>query len=429
MEQIIICNKNGDALDVDLLYGIPDNKDDIYTVSKGYTPAQGDSIFLMPGVNIPRVKLKDLALNLGVKIVRDAERANVIISGRATINKITCGRWLHSAKTEDFTAYVEWLKPHMGFDMYYTDKYDTAVAACNPEKIYIEYSTARDMKDKGFGTSGYSSSVHFVEDEYKDILDNIQNKTIFDESELLAMINGDDAVTITPEVYQQLVKMFESSDQDNHIMAMEIMANSNYIDSALYLLLLLEDYSGRISDCHTRNHVNFKSMVSYFSIAVKEIGWLNPDRVAKKLIELGLLTRNWVHVLLQERADWFIRSVAHSSTFSVKEIVPTPEVLTAINDSYTGVVEYAVDSKEVASITELSILPEREIETEEEERAMASLYMEEQIEDELLEEAITRVERVDLKEQLVELENTIEPEPESINHQIETNESTDIDWF
>jgi hypothetical protein len=368
-------------------------------------------------------------LNLGVKIVRDAERANVIISGRATINKITCGRWLHSAKTEDFTKYVEWLKTLMGFDMYYTDKYDTAVAACNPEVIYIEYGTARHMGEKGFGTSGYSSTVHFVEDEYKDILDDIQNKTIFDESELLAMINGDDAVTITPEVYQQLVKMFESSDQDNHIMAMEIMANSNYIDSALYLLLLLEDYSGRISECHTRNHVNFKSMVSYFSIAVKEIGWLTPDRIANKLIELGLLTRNWVHVLLQERADWFIRNVAHSSTFSVKEIVPTPEVQTAINDSYTGVVEYAVDSKEVASITELSILPEREIENEEEERATASLYMEEQIEDELLEEAITRVERADLKEQLVELENTIEPEPESINHQIETNESTDIDWF
>ena len=429
MEQIVICNRNGDALDVELLYGIPDNKNDIYTVSKGYTPAQGDSIFLMPGVNIPRVKLKDLALNLGVKIVRDAERANVIISGRATINKITCGRWLHSAKTEDFTAYVEWLKPHMGFDMYYTDKYDTAVAACNPEKIYIEYSTARDMKDKGFGTSGYSSSVHFVEDEYKDILDNIQNKTIFDESELLAMINGDDAVTITPEVYQQLVKMFQSSDQDNHIMAMEIMANSNYIDSALYLLILLERYAHRISDCHTKNHVNFKSMVSYFNITVKEIAWLDPDKIAKHLINLGLLTKDWTHILLQEEAEWFIRNIAHSSTFSVKEIVPTPEVQTAINDSYTGMIEYAVDSKDVVSVTELNILPEREIENEEEERATASLYMEEQIEDELLEEAITRVERADLKEQLVELEKTIEPEHESNNHQIETNESTDIDWF
>jgi hypothetical protein len=92
MQQIVICNRNGDALDVELLYGMPENKSDIYTVGKGYVPAQGDSIFLMPGVNIPRVKLKDLALDLGVKIVRDPERANIIISGKATINKITCGR-------------------------------------------------------------------------------------------------------------------------------------------------------------------------------------------------------------------------------------------------------------------------------------------------------------------------------------------------
>jgi len=212
-------------------------------------------------------------------------------------------------------------------------------------------------------------------------------------------------------------------------MAMEIMANSNYIDSALYLLILLERYAHRISDCHTKNHVNFKSMVSYFNITVKEIAWLDPDKIAKHLINLGLLTKDWTHILLQEEAEWFIRNIAHSSTFSVKEIVPTPEVQTAINDSYTGMIEYAVDSKDVVSVTELNILPEREIENEEEERATASLYMEEQIEDELLEEAITRVERADLKEQLVELENTIEPEPESINHQIETNESTDIDWF
>jgi hypothetical protein len=430
MQQIVICNRNGDALDVELHYGVPENKSEIYTVGKGYVPAQGDSIYLMPGVNIPRVKLKDLALDLGVKIVRDPERANVIISGKATINKITCGRWLHSAKTEDFTAYVEWLKTHMGFDMYYTDKYDTAVAACNPEKIYIEYSTSRDMNDKGFMTlPGYSSSVYFVEDEYKDILDDIQNKPIFDESELLAMINGDDAVTITPEVYQQLVKMFQSSDQDNHIMAMEIMANSNYIDSALYLLILLERYAHRISDCHTKNHVNFKSMVSYFNMTVKEIAWLDPDKIAKHLINLGLLTKDWTHVLLQEEAEWFIRNIAHSTTFSVKEIVPTPNVQTAINDSYTGVIEYAVDSKDVVSVTESSILPEREIESEEEERVIAALYMEQQEEDYNQLSAPPAEIELSIEPETIESVVELEPEPESINHQIETNESTDIDWF
>lgn len=414
MEQIVICNRNGDALDVELLYGIPENKSDIYTVSKGYVPTQGDSIYLMPGVNIPRVKLKDLALDLGVKIVRDPERANVIISGKATMNKITCSRWLRNAKTDHFTAYVEWLKTHMGFDMYYTDKYDTAVAACNPDVIYLEYGTANDMSSKGFFmVSGMASAVYFVEDEYRNILDGIQNKPIFDESELLAMINGDDAVTITPEVYQQLVKMFESSDQDNHIMAMEIMANSNYIESALYLLLLLEGYNHKIADCHTKNHVNFKSMVSYFSMTVKETHYLDPDRVANKLMGLNLLTKEWTHVLLQERSDWFIRNIAHSSTFSVKEIVPTPNVQTAINDSYTGVVEYAPDSKDVASVTESRIFPEREIESEEEERLPDSpAEIELTIEPETIESVIE-----------------LEPEPILNNHQINTNESTDIDWF
>jgi hypothetical protein len=430
MEQIIFCNRNGDALDVELHYGVPENKSEIYTVGKGYVPAQGDSIYLMPGVNIPRVKLKDLALDLGVKIVRDPERANVIISGKATINKITCGRWLRSAEINQFTLYVEWLKTHMGFDMYYTDKYHTAVTACNPDVIYMEYGTANDMSSKGFSlTSSYSSSVYFVEDEYKDILDSIQNKPIFDESELLAMINGDDAVTITPEVYQQLVKMFQSSDQDNHIMAMEIMANSNYIDSALYLLILLERYAHRISDCHTKNHVNFKSMVSYFNLAVKEIVWLDPDKIAKHLINLGLLTKDWTHVLLQEEAEWFIRNIAHSTTFSVKEIVPTPNVQTAINDSYTGVIEYAVDSKDVVSVTESSILPEREIESEEEERVIAALYMEQQEEDYNQLSAPPAEIELSIEPETIESVVELEPEPESINHQIETNESTDIDWF
>jgi hypothetical protein len=430
MEQIIICNRNGDALDVELLYGVSSNKS-IYTVDKGYVPAQGDSVFLMPGVNIPRVKLKDLALNLGVKIVRDATRANVIISGKATMNKITTGRWLHNTDTEEFTKYVNRLKDDFGVDNYYIDKYDTAVLACNPDVIYMEYGTKNHIFQCGYNvTDAYSSAVHFVEDEYREMLDNIQNKPIFDESELLAMINGDDAVTITPEVYSQLVKMFESSDQDNHIMAMEIMANSNYIDSALYLLLLLEGYSDKIGDCHTRNHVNFKSMVSYFTLAVKEISWLDPDKIAKKLVSLTLLTKDWNHVLLQERAEWFIRNIAHSTTFNVSALVPTPEIQAAINDSYTGVVEYKPNSKDVASVIELSILPEREVESEEEERVadteMEAVFTEEQ--DEAMGKIIAELEESNELPAPPD-EIIIELEPESNNHQIETNESTDIDWF
>jgi len=205
---------------------------------------------------------------------------------------------------------------------------------------------------------------------------------------------------------------------------MEIMANSNYIDSALYLLLLLEGYAHKIGDCHTRNHVNFKSMVSYFTLAVKEIGWLDPDKIAKKLVTLDLLTKDWTHVLLQERVEWFIRNIAHSTTFNVSEIVPTPEIQIAINDSYSGDIEYKPNTKEVASVTEFSILPEREIESEEEERVaapeMEAIFTEE--EDVVIGEVIAELD-------IEDTEVTLETELLSNNHQIETNESTDIDWF
>ncbi len=170
-------------------------------------------------------------------------------------------------------------------------------------------------------------------------------------------------------------------------------------------------------------------MVSYFNMTVKEIAWLDPDKIAKHLINLGLLTKDWTHVLLQEEAEWFIRNIAHSTTFSVKEIVPTPNVQTAINDSYTGVIEYAVDSKDVVSVTESSILPEREIESEEEERVIAALYMEQQEEDYNQLSAPPAEIELSIEPETIESVVELEPEPESINHQIETNESTDIDWF
>jgi hypothetical protein len=73
------------VFNVDVRYVLEDSsKFELFTISKGYTPAQGDTIYLMPGVNIPRAKLKDLALNQGIKVVRDSDKANVIITGKAT---------------------------------------------------------------------------------------------------------------------------------------------------------------------------------------------------------------------------------------------------------------------------------------------------------------------------------------------------------
>ena len=55
------------GLDVTILEGLGDSFS-TFVNSKGYVPTKGDTIYLLPGVNIPRMKLKDLALNLGIEI-------------------------------------------------------------------------------------------------------------------------------------------------------------------------------------------------------------------------------------------------------------------------------------------------------------------------------------------------------------------------
>jgi hypothetical protein len=413
MTRAVFFDKEDEVFNVDIRYVLEDpSKFELFTISKGYTPAQGDTIYLMPGVNIPRAKLKDLALNQGIKIVRDSEKANVIITGKATTGKVLNGNWYYTAPIAKIEEYLD----KVNVDDYYKDNLRTALQSSESDNVYFNYSTKVSITSNVVTMVFTGSSHHYyhIDDEWKELIDDCQNKVVYDESELLAMINGDDAVTITNEIYTQLREMFKSSDKDNHIMAMEIMANSNYVESALYLLMLLEEYGGRIANCNTKNHVNFKSMVSYFGLRVRDLEYLEPDDVSKKLVSLNLLTTEWLNILFESRLDWFITNIARSSTFSVASVVPTPDVAAVIESEYRA--EISFDDKKNPVFEFATGLDEASEEIEEvNQDDLSTPVLEELNEEEAETEAIA--------EELV-------LEPVSNNNQIEeTNESTDIDWF
>jgi hypothetical protein len=416
MTRAVFFDKEDETFKVNIRYVLEDSsKFELFTISKGYTPTQGDTIYLMPGVNIPRAKLKDLALNQGIKVVRDSDKASVIITGKATTGKLLNGSWYYTAPVAKIEEYLD----KVNVDDYYKDNLRTALQYSESDNVYFNYSTKVSINQHVAASTFTANSFHYyhIDDEWKELIEECQNKTVYDESELLAMINGDDAVTITNEIYTQLREMFKSSDKDNHIMAMEIMANSNYVESALYLLMLLEEYGHRIADCNTKNHVNFKSMVSYFGFRVRDVDSLDPDDVSKKLTSLGLLTTEWLNILLESRLDWFVTNIARSSTFNVASMVPTPEVSVAINSDYRA--EIAFDDKK--PLLEFAAGLEDAPEILEEH---PDLLDQDDLSAPVLEE---------LNEEEAEIEVLIEEltvEPVSNNNQIEeTNESTDIDWF
>jgi len=379
--------------------------------SKGYVPKQGDMIYLLPGVNIPRVKLKDLALNLGIRVVRDPEKANVIFSGKSSMGMMTGSNWYYVADAEVILDNVRAICK----DQFYIDRLETALDASGATKICANWSDMRNCLARAHNTEYDSGYIYAVEEDHADTYNAMQGKPIYNESELITNINGDDSTIIDEDVYQQLKNMFESSDNDNHVLAMEIMANSHYEKSVLYLQMLLSNYSYQISNSHTKNHVNFKSMLSYFDWAPRNLGTRSAEQIIKIIDEKGLLTVDMIKRLFAEYTTSIYGNINYSNIFEVKEFTIKQEYLDKLN---------------LSSLNLINPEPEENLEVTD--------PVDEIVTDELIEAALTNINRNELKSELIAIEEELniseselnKTEEESNNNQIEeTNGGNDLDWF
>ena len=381
--------------------------------AQGYVPVKGDMIYLLPGVNIPRVKLKDLALSLGIRVVRDPAKANVIFAGRNSIAKITSSRWAYKISS---TFALKRIKETCD-DGFYIQNLETAIASTGETHIFGSYDDITNIIAHNTRNEYSSSYIYTIDPDYSEMYNTVKSKTIYSEAELLNNINGDDSTTIDEEVFQQLKNMFDSSDTDNHVLAMEIMANSKYEDSILYLLMLISQNSYKINSSNTRNHVNFKSMLTYFGWQPRDVSHVNTDNIVEMIDNKGLLTVDMIKRLYQEYSEDIIRNIYYDDVFEVKEVTIKKEYLEKLN---LGSINLINPEEDIIAMQPDPVEIEEEV-----------------LEDELIEAAFTNIERNELKSELIALEEEILAEKdlatfekeESNNHQTDTNESTDIDWF
>ena len=380
--------------------------------AQGYVPVKGDMIYLLPGVNIPRVKLKDLALSLGIRVVRDPAKANVIFAGRNSIAKITSSRWAYKISS---TFALKRIKETCDDD-YYIQNLETAIASTGETDIFGSYDDITNIIAYNTRNEYNSSYIYTIDPEYSEMYTTVKSKTIYSETELLNNINGDDSTTINEEVFEQLKNMFDSSDTDNHVLAMEIMANSKYEDSILYLLMLISQNSYKINNSNTRNHVNFKSMLTYFGWQPRDVSHQNTDDIVQIIDKKGLLTVDMIKRLYQEYNEDIIRNIYYDDVFEVKEVTIKQEYLEKLNLGSINLINPEEDT--------IAMQPDP-VEVEEE-----------ILEDELIEAAFTNIERNELKSELIALEEDISDlNLEGTENTLEENltktktDDTNIDWF
>jgi|LakMenEpi03Aug12_release.lakeMendotaPanAssembly.Ray.scaffolds.fasta_scaffold200035_2 hypothetical protein len=450
----IEANASEVIIKVDTTFGTEDNNQSGFTISNdNYVPTKGDKLYFLPGVNIPRVKMKDLTMEHGIKSVRNIDEATHIFAGRSTTHKITSNYWYYRMTTDHFKQMFETVKQFM--DDYYIQNVETALEFYQEECVYMDYSSSSEIRNEypflearkieGLVASIKTSRPFYaVDDSYRNYFPAVTTLTIYDEAELLKYINGPDAVIIDSVMFQQLSDMFKSSDNDNHILAMEIMANSNYIDSLLYLELLFKEYSGAMYHCHTKKHVNFKSLLGYLN--KDSYMSTNIDDIMTSLIDKGVLDTEKINIIMDNYANE-IEKHGDSTFFKVKTVTVNPETLTLLNTNYVYnkledfVPEGQVEEEVVelhANLEDLNSIPGvAGVAT-----GVDGVENDIEISDEDIEAAFTNIVRDELKSELIALEES-DPVSESELNEIsgtpaeelntnpteEKNDTNDFEWF
>jgi signal peptidase I len=320
---------------INVIDGEPD-----FNLIKTYTPTAGDKIYIFPDSDVPRFKIKGFCDRYNISMSKYKESANILIADPSTLTDDLwhVEKWDYFVSKDYFTNYIKGAT-RVG-DLRYIQLLQDI--ANNPETEVILDSSAKYALEN-YGLNGYRLSLVLADedddkivpncrqldsycwietDEQKQKIAYIESTVIYHRNAILTILNED--VVIDAEMYQGLMNMFESSDQADHRIAMEGMANSDYLKSALYLLFLFEEYRMKIYNSSTKHHVNFKSLCKFFDLRPGD--HLDLDEITLKLINKNMLDLNNLNILL-ELATEEIQNRGNMDSFKISKVEPSPEVL------------------------------------------------------------------------------------------------------
>jgi hypothetical protein len=290
------------------------------------------TIYFAPKCSIPRDKAKPFLEEKKIKTVRDRATADVIIAGIESVESGIRKDHLYYVEKIDIIPFINGFirgvdkqllagiinnftgnkviidKPLV--EPFYINNHS------NPTKLGGSYPQSRLTGASFHNGSLQSSWVSSVTDDY--FLDAKNFSNVYSQEEFNNLI-GD--TVIDRDAFESLQTMLKSTDKDNHLVAMTIMAGCNYEKSFVYLALLLEQFgSNTIYNQKYRTSVAFKSLLNW--IGYSKYRW-DKDAILDVSIEKGLLTQE---LLATVKASILNEARTFSSNYEVVDVRLTAEV-------------------------------------------------------------------------------------------------------
>ena len=238
---------------------------------------KGDKIYFLPGVTIPRFKVRELGKDVGFDIVRNIDKATkIIINTQAFIDETTekINYYYETIRVDTFIKLLDLIEndPHYSQEVKlktFITEVKSKIASINNDKVLVPYRVRNliakfcdlySIPEDDLEVSDVSMQMRFFKgDVYNDLTQNIKNTNtdLIDEKTLIEQCNGNK--TIDHEGYTRLNQMF--SNYQNADVALELLCNYNYEESMFYILLLASKHS--FNDISASKHVSYKNLRNY----------------------------------------------------------------------------------------------------------------------------------------------------------------------
>ena len=231
---------------------------------------QDKKIYRYPNLELPRQKVDLLKTKFNVKIIRDAELADIhIVSDKLILNLLTLD-WSKALSYAQMFEVFNTLKQNDQLTESGLNKCKELLSTIEKD-AYIHVSVCKDYRytspvgdtinDKLSDFDYDGSRDMIVRDDNMVLYNQLRNATalIVKDVEINKIISEDLAV-ISEEQFEQVSKMITSQDRDNRTLAVEMLANCNVEESFDIVSFLFFWYYDWFKDTNNWNNINVKTL-------------------------------------------------------------------------------------------------------------------------------------------------------------------------
>jgi len=328
-----------------------DSENDLFE-KKHYTPTYKDRLFLAKHCNIPRVKVKNLTEKYKIKVTTKLENANAIFVSDDFVMKNASSSFYYTIKGLTFKKMLKYLVKESKIDNRdYTnilahdprfnkdseeEPYDVIINNATQQQLNALLNNAIHLDHD----DSYSYDYYF-DYQAKAYIDSLINSgvPIYLEKEIMVHLNPSDAIIIEEDTFETLDEMFSSSDDDNVVLAMEIIANAEFKKSLAYILILFLKHRHKMDNSPTKRHVNFKALCKLLPKCL--YNGFDANDIAFYLKDYKLFNVENLNIVLKHLGTNVLNANFNNehNVFQIKVITLNSKSLEELNSNYKWIVK------------------------------------------------------------------------------------------